>query len=493
MVIELDLFKVIKSEDVALKRKMGKKVNKSELWKPSLETLNYKNNTNSWFSIKKLNPDNGTKFSKVIKEMKEKIKKDNNNEDEEESEDEEDKLYISEPLVIKPTKIQRKKLFMWFEICRLVYNMTVDYFKEAYAVLKLDPSNQDYPLNFINVRKIIHKRINEKDHLIKMMNNSHIHTHTYNNAIKDCITAYKAAFTNFKRGNIKGFRLRYRRKCNYSSLGIDQDDFTSLKNKSQLGAKLGNIDYIQPTFIDNNYLEVNKINIDLDKDKLLNKNFIKNGPRLCYNERKNQFIFMIPRVKKYEKWSYNLEICSLDPGMRTFQTVYSQDNLYEICSGDDLKKINKDIDLINKKREGCENNKRGLKKYLSRIRERLKNRINDLHWKSANYLCSRFKTILIGKISKSITSNDNNLPKSTKRLYSAMSHYTYRQRLIHTGKKYDCKVIEVNENHTTKTCGNCAETNNTIGNSKVFICEKCNFICDRDFNAARNILIFNTK
>jgi transposase len=50
-------------------------------------------------------------------------------------------------------------------------------------------------------------------------------------------------------------------------------------------------------------------------------------------------------------------------------------------------------------------------------------------------------------------------------------------------------LIVQEEQFTTKTCGNCGCINENVGSNKIFKCDKCNLIADRDFHAARNILI----
>jgi len=54
------------------------------------------------------------------------------------------------------------------------------------------------------------------------------------------------------------------------------------------------------------------------------------------------------------------------------------------------------------------------------------------------------------------------------------------------GHRYGCKVTEVNEYKTTKTCSNCGREKE-MGKLKIYEC-KCEMIVDRDENAAKNIL-----
>lgn len=47
------------------------------------------------------------------------------------------------------------------------------------------------------------------------------------------------------------------------------------------------------------------------------------------------------------------------------------------------------------------------------------------------------------------------------------------------------------EQCTTKACGLCGSMSDTIGASETFECVECGFVCGRDANASRNILVKN--
>ena len=78
------------------------------------------------------------------------------------------------------------------------------------------------------------------------------------------------------------------------------------------------------------------------------------------------------------------------------------------------------------------------------------------------------------------------------------AHYRFRQRLIHKIREYPwCKLVIVDEQYTSKTCGNCGKIHWKLGSNKTFNCPYCKKEMDRDINAARNILLrfltLNTK
>ena len=84
------------------------------------------------------------------------------------------------------------------------------------------------------------------------------------------------------------------------------------------------------------------------------------------------------------------------------------------------------------------------------------------------------------------------ITKKTVRTMLTWSHYKFRQLLLHRAKREsDCTVIICDEAYTSKTCGKCGKIHDKLGGNKVFKCPQpgCNHVADRDFDAARKILI----
>ena len=119
----------------------------------------------------------------------------------------------------------------------------------------------------------------------------------------------------------------------------------------------------------------------------------------------------------------------------------------------------------------------------------MKNIIDDFHWKSADFLCKNFNTILLPEFGvKNMTSKKNRLNKKIAKDMLSLRHYAFKCKLKHKAKMYGRLLLIVTENLTSKTCGKCGEVNNVKGN-KIYICKYCDYKVDRDINAARNILI----
>ena len=104
----------------------------------------------------------------------------------------------SKLITFYPNQDQKITLLKWMEIYRIVYNMTVKFI------------NQVKFLSFIDMRKVIKSKF--LTHFKLRIKKSRIPSHTIDKAIKEAVSMFKSCFTNLRVGNIKHFRVRYRKK-----------------------------------------------------------------------------------------------------------------------------------------------------------------------------------------------------------------------------------------------------------------------------------------
>lgn len=354
---------------------------------------------------------------------------------------------------IYPTYKQRQILKKWFDWYRWAYNQTIMYLR---SVDKL-PS----PTKTRNILKRKWKNDPKISHLLKI---SKIPSHTLSNAILDVAKAYKSAFTNIKRGYIKYFRMRPKKsKSPLQTISLESSVF-SKKTNTFCTRALGK------------YIKTSKSIINIRKDC-----------RLTWDKRSGKMILHVPTEFEVVKVIDRSSECSLDPGIRTFQTLYSQDGVAEFG----INTSQKIKTLLNKVESKKKYEKeKWYKKFSRRIYAKIKHIVDDLHWKTAGILCEKYDTILLGNMStKGIVRRGGNLNKNTRSVSMFMRHYTFRQRLISKGEELGADVKVVDEAYTSKTCGNCFEINHDLGSSKVFNCKHCGFNWGRDFNGARNIML----
>lgn len=124
---------------------------------------------------------------------------------------------------------------------------------------------------------------------------------------------------------------------------------------------------------------------------------------------------------------------------------------------------------------------------------RVKNLVNDLHWKTISYLIRNYDIIIYPDFRVSGMIRGNSLPKIVKRLMTMFSTYKFKQRLAWKCSLYGKRLIIVDESWTSRTCGLCGLVKDNLGTSEVFECSRCKVPLDRDMAASRNILLKNLK
>lgn len=115
----------------------------------------------------------------------------------------------------------------------------------------------------------------------------------------------------------------------------------------------------------------------------------------------------LPREKEISNIKAPFKSVFLDPGVRTFQTFYSPDG---VCGklGDQycnnyIKPLTQKIDFLESIRSKADNKvtRRNLRNRLFKLRDKIKNRIADLHNKTCKYLCDGFETIFLPEFKSS--------------------------------------------------------------------------------------------
>ncbi len=244
------------------------------------------------------------------------------------------------------------------------------------------------------------------------------------------------------------------------------------------------------------------------KAKIYFKNYEVTGdPTVRYDAGKDRFTILFPETIKTSDKKTNKQkdkFISLDAGLRTFLTGMSNDRTVEI--GTNLSKmIQDDLTILDDIKARPEIPNRIKKKYEIRINGRIERRINELHWKTINYLTTNFSAkqhIILGNLSTKCIVKRNQkksenkdeakevkkkeLSKMMKRVAMKMSFYKFKQRLKYKCQRQKINLQLINEYLTSKLCSRCGEYND-VGSSKIYNCVSCGVCIDRDVNASKNI------
>ncbi len=365
-----------------------------------------------------------------------------------------------------PTEKQKQIFEKWAGTARYVYNKCLE-------KIKLDPS-----LNSVKGYSLL------RDENITAKNNSSINAWELetpkdirNGALRDIKKAYVTAWANLKNGNIRSFGLnnRLKKKGHEQSMEIPNTAIKLIKKGNNLqGLKIYSR-YIQTV-----------IKIDRNSVKGYNISEIEKYARL--KKENNQWYLCISYDVAGIENENKEKTCAIDPGIRKFATIYSEDKVIQIIP--DSKKIHKiynTLDTFQRLKDNGVITAKIYNKKRCRLQARLKNLVDDLHYKTAKFLTDNYSNILL----PSFETQDmvrGMLHKRVKRDMLNFSFYKFKTRLMHKASFIKhCNVEIVNEAYTSQTCGFCGNLKKT-SDEKIRCC-KCNQIFDRDINGARNIYL----
>jgi IS605 OrfB family transposase len=209
----------------------------------------------------------------------------------------------------------------------------------------------------------------------------------------------------------------------------------------------------------------------------------------------NEYYLCIPKLIEpiiHENQVSDRKI-SFDPGSRTFQTGYDPDGLLINIGPNDIGLLARLMHYKNKlqssltDKELSHKQRYSMKRAFLRSSEKIKNLVSDLHKKIAKFICSEYNEIIIPRLNFHTMTN---LSKRVKSRIVVWNHCGFVDRLISKSREYpNCKIIEVTEEYTSKTCSCCGNLNHKLYASKTFSCPTCLIVIDRDANGSRCIYL----
>lgn len=317
-------------------------------------------------------------------------------------------------------------------------------------------------------------------------------SHLIDEAIFEAFTRFNTCLSNFKKKNCGIFKMKYKtKKEKIQTIHIE---------KLMINGKTNSI--FSNWKIENEYLYRN-----LKTSEKINKyNYC--GSSISYNIKLRKVCLNLSYEDSIKENNINKKICALDPNVRKFLVLYSNDRIVQIGNraNEKLAKKCKEIDImksrIDKRQYYIKNDKgekniikinsekrRNLIKAMHRKIDKIKNMKNELHNKTINYLCTNYTTIILPPYEiKNMVVKLNS--KVARAMYS-YSYYSFKEKLIKKAKEMNVYVLIKSEHYTSQTCGKCGNLYKT--DQEIYKCRKCNTKIDRDNNAARNILLKNIK
>jgi len=361
----------------------------------------------------------------------------------------------------------------------------------------------------LTIQEIVPKEENDSKSMtvpswwISASGKSQVHSRTSRGAAVKYSQNINSAISNYKAGNNKGFIM----KNNTSKSNIE----TLLYEDKQLPGFIKKFNGLY-RYTDNRGKRKSISFSDVYKDPEAGSGMLE----IVHNKETDEYFIHYPvksswfplsdkRLESQDTFT-NKEnrVIALDPGVRKHLVGYDPAGESVFIGQDACKKLSeliRKIDEITRVRN--EQKKSDTLNVCDRISEhnrnlyllyeKMKNMVNDLHWKAISFLVRNYDTILYPDYRISGMVRGIKLGRMTKRLMYMFSSYKFRERLTWKCKQYNKKLVIVNESYTSRTCGICGLVKDNLGGSEVFQCSSCKLPMDRDVHAARNILLKNIR
>jgi len=351
------------------------------------------------------------------------------------------------------------KLKQWFGCVRKTYNMSLESINKKESKINIIELRK----KFINAESIP----NDCKYLLDTPK------HVRDGAIEDLVSAFQSNFTKKQKDPEFKFDVKFRSKKDDQSIKIPQEAIKLILSGKSLK--------MYPTYLTNQI----KFNYRKRDENKLNPD-INYSCRMILDKLGRIYLSIPFRVEACDNQASKVHWVSIDPGVRNFLTLYSpQGECYQIGSKD-ISRIYRLCLCLDKIR----NNKASY-----RLKKRIKNLVNEVHWKAIHFITNKFENIILPKfqIQQMIKKASRKLSKKSVRQMVCWRHYTFQQRLLNTGSLRGCKIFITTEEYTSKTCTHCLQIYQKLGGKKMFECPNCKVKIDRDVVGSRNIFLKSVK
>ena len=187
-------------------------------------------------------------------------------------------------------------------------------------------------------------------------------------------------------------------------------------------------------------------------------------------------------------------VVALDPGVRTFLTYFSETDCGKLghhAFGRIPRLCHRLDDLISRTTKAPNRRKRRqMRRAQARMRQRIINLVDELHWQLARWLTSNYRIILLPTFeTHDMTQKAGRRIRSkTARMMLTFHHFEFKQRLKWKAWQRGALVLDVDEAYTSKTRSWNGTVNTKLGSAKM-IRDDTGFGMDRDVNGARGIFL----
>jgi putative transposase len=184
---------------------------------------------------------------------------------------------------------------------------------------------------------------------------------------------------------------------------------------------------------------------------------------------------------------------AIDPGVRTFATLFSE-NSFGAIGDKDIGRIQRLCyyldNLISRRTKTNAKTRYRYQAAMDRIRRKVRNLIDELHHKLARFLVDNYDIILLPtfETSQMVLKNSRKIRSKSARQMLTWAHYRFKMFLKHKAFETGKLVIDCCEAYTSKTVSWTGEIIHNLGGRKVIKSADGRKML-RDLNGARGIFL----
>jgi len=194
--------------------------------------------------------------------------------------------------------------------------------------------------------------------------------------------------------------------------------------------------------------------------------------------------------EKEEKPKQSDNLVGIDLGLKSFAVLSNGKTIKNIRT---LKKYEKKLKKESRKlsrKEKCSNNRFKQRLKVSKIHTKIKNIRKDFLHKTTYSIAKNYDGIVLENLNVKGMMRNHNLSKAI----SDVSWSEFKRQLEYKCRWNDKHFVVIDRfEPTTKVCSDCGCIKEMKLSDRVFECEDCGLILDRDYNAAINILKLGCK
>lgn len=352
-----------------------------------------------------------------------------------------DKIIINYKYLLQPTKQQKSSLWKTLQSCRHQYNEGLELWNECYECCKIGLNafmlNEYFKNNYQNVHSQVKQNVNKR-----------------------LETSFKSFFD--KRTKYPKFKS----KNQYRSFTYPQSGFKLINDKKIKLSGIGEVRFVYHRAI------IGKIKTCTLKLSKTNKWFV-----IFSVEVEPDNFFETPNNK-------NTNAVGLDIGIKTFVSLSDGTQIenpkFLVAS---FKKIKRAQRKLSHKKKGSHNRKKQIIK-LAKLHERVANQRKDFHFQTAHWLVNKYGLIAVEKLSPQFMIKNHKLANAATDI--AISQFF--DILTYEAYKHQTLVGQVDPKNTSQICSKCGKIVSKDLSVRTHQCPYCGFVCDRDVNAAINIV-----